>query len=113
MVMYVVLPPPGIQIPPDRELEFDNLREARLCSEELSREFGSLGFKVSRDGRLLSEDELDAETKGDEIRAVMEQDAKLPATYRRGRTGDSDIGSGADGGRHGVWRPRNPEDEYN
>jgi hypothetical protein len=65
-----------------------------------------------KDGELIGNEELWPDEVWDPIAAVREEATFLPRTYRRGRGGDSDLASTEDGGRHGVSKPKNPEDDY-
>ena len=60
----------------------------------------------------ISEAQLASDLKSYEIQGEREEEIHLPATYRHGRGGDSDLALGADGHQHGVWKPRNPEDDF-
>jgi hypothetical protein len=56
-----------------------------------------------------NEDEL---TDADQLLAALEEDGRLPSTYRHGRGGDSDLTIDNEGGVCAVWKPDNPEDDY-
>lgn len=49
-----------------------------------------------------------------QVEAEFSEASKLPASYRSGRyQSDSDRGISPDGEPTSVWRPPNPEDEFN
>jgi hypothetical protein len=92
------------------ELEHDNPRHVRCYLVYLREKLGAaVALIVRKDGKLISEKEVESD---ENIGAVMKDDAALPNTYRQGWGGDSDIGSTADGARRGVWKPKNPEDDF-
>ena len=50
----------------------------------------------------------------DEVAAEFEQAEKMPASFRSGRyQPDPDLGIGPEGEISAVWKPPNPEDEFN
>lgn len=55
--------------------------------------------------------EVDRAQDSWDIRAILEDETRLPSTYRRGY-GSDDIASGTDGLPTKVDRPENPEDLY-
>lgn len=56
--------------------------------------------------------EVDKLIKDDEIRSVIEQDTRLPATHQHGFGIADDVAAGADGTPTKVHTPDNPEDRY-
>jgi len=83
--------------------DFDNLRK----------QFPNTQFSVWRDGVKLSDDRLCQDIDSEEIQGVIDDETKLPATYRHGlgHRGD-DVAIGPDEGPVKVWGPENPEDHY-
>ena len=56
--------------------------------------------------------QLASDIQSYEIQSAMEDDCRLPSTFRRGRGSGSDLGIGADGDPRAVWKPKNPEDGF-
>ena len=111
-MIYEIVVPPGTEIPPDLDLLSDNphaVRDALLALRQL---LGDIELTVLRDDLRINIDQLAADEESYDIQATMDEDTQLPPTFRAGRTGESDLGRGVDGERHGVWKPRNPEDDY-
>jgi hypothetical protein len=98
--------------PYDLELIHDNPHSALDVVEVLRARLRDADVTILRDDVKITAAELVTDVKSYEIRAVMEEDCQLPSTYRHGRGGDSDLAMGVDGYQHGVWKPKNPEDNY-
>ena len=111
-MIYTIVLPPGVEVPEDVELDYDNAVPVQQCLKYLRRKFGDLDFQVERDGKRIDRATLEADERSDKIRNVMEEEIALPGTFRPGWGGASDLGSTADGARHGVWKPPNPEDNF-
>ena len=90
----------------------DNPRSASKACSALREQFGKDSVVVMRDESEISEAQFASDLESYEIQSVMEEETHLPSTYRHGRGGDSDLALGADGNQHGVWKPKNPEDEF-
>jgi hypothetical protein len=96
----------------DDLLFHENPRTASNACLALREQFGKVSIVVKRDKVEISEAQLSSDLDSYEIQRVREEETQLPSTYRLGRGGDSDLALGADGNRHGVWKPKNPEDEF-
>ena len=109
-MIYKLMYPPEVPIPDavDPEFECDKPRDIERYLELMTawKRWRPKGWQVD------PQEELDADIRNHEIGLARESDVALSGTYRRGRGGNSDLGSTADGGRRGVWKPKTPEDEY-
>jgi hypothetical protein len=94
------------------ELASDNPHEILETLRALRKQFPQVEPTILRDDLAVDIDDVAADGESYDIQATREQETQLPPTFRDGRTGDSDLGSGTDGERHGVWRPKNPEDDF-
>jgi len=104
----------GVGVPPDDiELFHDNPLSALETFQSLQKRLGAFEVIILKDDLQITESQLASDIESYEIQIVMEEEIQLPSTYRHGRGGDSDLAVGADGLRHGVWKPSNPEDDYN
>lgn len=112
-MVYELMLREDASVPSDLELLHDNPRSALAVYEAIRDQFGNAVIAILRDDSRITVEELTADIESYEIRTVMEEESQLPSTYRHGRGGDSDLAVGADGYQHGVWKPKNPEDEYN
>lgn len=56
--------------------------------------------------------EVDKLIKDDEIRSVIEQETRLPATHQQGFGSTDDVAADADGMPTRVHTPENPDDRY-
>lgn len=101
------------QVPNDFERSHDNPRSALEACSAIREQFGKESIVIMRDDEIeISEAQLVSDLESYEIQSVMEEETHLPSTYRHGRDGDSDLALGADGNQHGVWKPKNPEDDF-
>ncbi|OFW11267.1 MAG: hypothetical protein A3G20_08400 [Acidobacteria bacterium RIFCSPLOWO2_12_FULL_59_11] len=99
-------------VPSDLDLLHDNPLSAQAVCEALRERFGEVDLAILRDGVELTTADLAEDIKSYEIRTAMEEDCRLPPTYRRGRGDERDVALGPGGEPTGVWRPPNPEDDY-
>lgn len=102
-----------ISPPSDVDGIYDNPKSAKVDLEYLRRSFPWVDFAILRDGTKLTEAQLVADIESYEIQAFIEDETKLPATYRRGlghRT--DDVATGPDETPVKVWGPENPEDRH-
>jgi hypothetical protein len=109
---YEILLRTMTSLPNDLELLHENPLSACGVFEDLRKRYGEADLAILREGVEITPAELASDVESYEIRRVMEEDSHLPSTYRHGRGGDSDLALGTDGNRHGVWKPMNPEDDY-
>lgn len=56
--------------------------------------------------------EVDKRIKENEIRSIVEQQTRLPATHQHGFGGSDDVAAGTDGMPTKVHTPENPEDKF-
>ena len=112
-MVYEIQVPPKTDIPSDIELVYDNAKSANIDLEHLRRRHPGVKFVVLKDGKELTEAQLDADVKSFEIQSIREKATRIPPTYRRGRGVESDdVGIGADGKPVKVWAPDIPEDRF-
>jgi hypothetical protein len=112
MIYEIKLKGVGVS-PDDIDLLHDNPHSALEAFQLLQDRLGSFAVMVLKDDIQITDSELATDIESYDIQIVLEQETQLPSTYRHGRGGDSDLAVGGDGNRHGVWKPRNPEDDYN
>jgi len=110
-MIYQLVLKEGPQVSDDL-LFHDNPRSALKERAAIREQFGKASIVVMRDEIEISDAELVSDLGSYEIQSVMEEETHLPSTYRHGRDGDSDLARGADGSQHGVWKPKNPEDDF-
>jgi hypothetical protein len=96
----------------DDLLFHDNPLSALKACALIREQFGKESIVILKDGIEISETQVVDDLESYEIQSVVEESTHLPSTYRPGRGGDSDLALGADGKQHGVWRPKNPEDDF-
>jgi hypothetical protein len=112
-MIYEIQVPPGITVPPDLDLVYDNPRSALKDLQELQASFPHSKFDILRDAALLSASELAADLKSYEIAQLIDASCELPSTYRRGWSITTDeVAKGPDGNPTKVWDPENPEDHF-
>jgi hypothetical protein len=111
-MVYEIVLKEEATVPYDLELHHDNPRSALEVFEALRGRFGDADVIILRDDVQISAAELASDIESYEIRTIMEEECQLPSTYRHGRGGDSDLAIGTDGYQHGVWRPKNPDDDF-
>jgi hypothetical protein len=111
-MVYEILLKQVSAAPDDVETIFDNPYEARDAFESLRDSLGPDAVTLLRDKSIITAAQLAADIESYEIQAVREADTQLPPTYRHGWGRDSDLALGSDGQTHGVWKPDNPENDY-
>lgn len=89
----------------------NNPKEADECVTKFREYFPQATFSILRDGFEIEVEELQPDLKSNEIQTVRVGQCFLPASFRTGRFGESDLATDASGQRHGVWKPPNPEDQ--
>ncbi|OFV91127.1 MAG: hypothetical protein A3H28_06805 [Acidobacteria bacterium RIFCSPLOWO2_02_FULL_61_28] len=112
-MVYEIQVPPRTDIPSDIDLVYENAKSAKIDFEHLRRLRPGVKFVVLKDGKELTEAQLDADVESCEIQSVREEATRIPPTYRRGRGVESDdVAIGIDGKPAKVWGPDNPEDRF-
>ena len=96
----------------DLPLEWDNPYDAELAFRKLRELYPDVDFTLLKNGQPPSESELAADIESRVTQLTRTDELHLSHTHRPGRGGDADIALGADGQRHGVWRPANPDDRF-
>lgn len=111
-MIYEIVVRKEIAIPYDMELLHDNPLSALEVYKALRMQFADPSIVILRDDVQITAAALASDIETYEIRTIMEEECRLPSTYRHGRGGDSDLAVGSDGYQHAVWRPKNPEDDF-
>ena len=111
-MIYEIVIKDKAAFPDDVELLHDNPRSALETVEALRERLGDVRIVILRDDTAITISQLTLDIESYDIRTVIEEESQLPATYKRGRGGDSDLAIGGDGYRHAVWKPKNPEGDY-
>jgi hypothetical protein len=111
-MIYELVLKENSQVPNDFECFHDNPRSALEACSAIREQFTKESIVIMRDEIEITETQLVSDLESYEIQSVMKEETHLPSTYRHGRGGDSDLALGADGNQHGVWKPKNPEDDF-
>lgn len=96
----------------DRE-PFDDAQEVKRDLDRLRLELLTNSYIILRNGQEITEAELENDIA---ISLAFESVSKIPAGYRRGAFGGTDdLGIGPNHERNEpktLWKPPNPEDDY-
>src|SRR6266850_735862 len=110
---YEILLPHGLSQPSEAELVHDNPVSAKDSYQYLGVMFSNCCLILLRDGKQITEAELESDIQSWEIRSVMADESRLPSTFRHAwPTHSADVATGPNGETVRVWRPENPEDRF-